>query len=79
MLWVYERMTLPLDSGIVAEELLLLFHRLSLVCKLGIVGSIGVKAIVVEYAESVRGVGHYLKCLLHVRDFGVLQVLLLVL
>ena len=62
-----------------AEELLLLFDCLSLVRKLGIVGSTGVKAIVVKNTESVRGVSHYLEGLLHVRNFGVLNILLLIL
>lgn len=69
-------MTLPLDSSIMAEELLLLFNLLTLGCKLGIVGSIRVKAIVIKNAESIRGVSHYLEGSLHVRNFGVLQILL---
>ena len=79
LLRVYEGMALPLDSWILAEELLLLFDCLSLVRKLGIVGSTRVKAIVVENAESVRGISHYLEGLLHVRNFGVLNILLLIL
>jgi hypothetical protein len=65
-------MAFPLNSRIMAEEFLLLFYSLSLTRKLGIVGSIGIKAVVVENAESIRGISHNLECLLHVRNFGVL-------
>ena len=79
LLWVDKWMTLSLDSRVVAQEFLLLFQRLSLICKFRVVCSIWIKAIVVENAKRICGVSHDLKCLLHMRRFRIFKIILLLL